>query len=99
MHEPCPVCGEEHPECNQAIYDGMYMTAYLEAKRLLSEEGLEALRMVAHAVDALGLEAWGMAENVENLPEDEVRIIEIFLARKTLIDVASGYAYPGEGSS
>ena len=93
---PCSVCGEVHIDCSQAIIDGMYLMAYLEAKQRLSEEGMEALQMVTHAVDALGVEAWDMAENVENLPVEEVRIIEVFLARKTLIDAAREELYEEE---
>jgi hypothetical protein len=41
--------------------------------------------MVDHALDVLDddvAEVWGLAENVEHLPEDEIRTIEIYLARR-----------------
>jgi hypothetical protein len=91
---PCPVCGEVHLECSENVLDGMSLMAYWEAKRHLSAEGMEALRMVEHAIDALGFsDAWELAENVEALSTDEVRVIEVFLARKTLIDAARKELY------
>ena len=66
----CPMCGGTHLECSQAIFDGMDMMAFFEAERRLSEEGMDALRMVMQAAETLpgGLkEAWELAENVESL--------------------------------
>jgi hypothetical protein len=92
----CPMCGEVHLECNQAILDGMGLLAVSEADKRLSSEGKEALRMVQHAADTLpggGAEAWDLAENVESLPENEIMTIQIYLARTTLIDAARGELY------
>ena len=52
--------------------------------------------MVDHALDVLDddvAEVWGLAENVEHLPEDEIRTIEIYLARRALIDATRGELY------
>ena len=93
---PCPVCGEAHPECGEALLTGMALTAWSEAERRLSEQGMEVLRMVDHAIDALGVEAWNLAENAERLPAHEIQVIEVYLARKTLIDVARKDLYESE---
>jgi hypothetical protein len=87
----CPMCGGTHLECSQAIFDGMDMMAFFEAERHLSEEGMDALRMVMHAAETLPgrlEEAWELAENVESLPAHELRAIETYLARTTLLDIA-----------
>jgi hypothetical protein len=91
---PCPMCGEVHLECSENHLDGMFLMARLQAKRQLSAEGMEALRMVEHAIEVLGLsDAWELAENVEALSRDEVRVIEVFIARKTLLDTARKELY------
>src|SRR5215218_788840 len=80
----CPVCGEVHLECNEAILGGMALLALSEAEQRLSSEGMEALRMVEHAAETLpggAVEAWDLAENVERLPKNEIRAIETYLAR------------------
>jgi hypothetical protein len=75
------MCGEVHLECSENHLDGMFLMARLQAKRQLSAEGMEALRMVEHAIEVLGLsDAWELAENVEALSRDEVRVIEVFIA-------------------
>lgn len=95
----CPMCGGTHLECSQAIFDGMAMMAFFEAERHLSEEGMDALRMVMHAAETLpgGLkEAWQLAENVEeSLPAHELRALETYLARWTLLDTARDELYDG----
>lgn len=57
----CPICGEEHLECSEAILDGMALNARFAAEKELSAEGKEVLRMVSHAVNTLGLEAYDLA--------------------------------------
>ena len=92
----CPVCGNAHSECGDAILDGMDMVAQDEADKRLSSEGKEALRMVQYAADTLpggADEAWYLAESVERLPENEIRAIKTYLARTTLIDVARKWLY------
>jgi hypothetical protein len=92
----CPVCGEVHLECSEVILDGMDLLASSEASQRLSSEGMEALRMVEHAAETLpggAVEAWELAENVERLPENEIRAIETYLARTTLIDAARSGLY------
>jgi len=84
----CPVCGEDHTECTENLLSVMSFYAYSEAKKSLSAQGFEVLGMVSHAVDALGVYAYDDAENMETLHVDEVRIIEFFLARQTLINAA-----------
>jgi hypothetical protein len=95
----CPMCGGTPLECGQAIFDGMAMMAFLEVERHLSEEGIDALRMVMHTSETLpgGLkEAWELAENVEeSLPAHELRAIETYLARWTLLDTARAELYDG----
>jgi hypothetical protein len=94
----CPMCGGTHLECSQAIFDGMAMMAFLEAERHLSEKGMDALRMVMHTAETLpgGLkEAWELAENVESLPAHELRALETYLARWTLLDTARAELYDG----
>jgi hypothetical protein len=57
---------------------------------------MEALGMVEHAAQTLPgglLEAWELAENVEHLSEDEIRAIETYHARTTLIDAALSGLY------
>jgi hypothetical protein len=92
----CPACGNVHPECSDAILDGMDMLARDEADKRLSSEGKEALRMVQYAADTLpggADEAWYLAESVERLPENEIRAIKTYLARTTLIDAARKWVY------
>jgi hypothetical protein len=92
----CPVCGEVHLECSEVILDGIDLLASSEAEQRLSSEGMEALRMVEHAAETLpggAVEAWELAENVERLPENEIRSIETYLARTTLIDAARSGLY------
>jgi hypothetical protein len=87
----CPMCGGTHLECSQAIFDGMDMMAFFEAEQDLSKEGMDALRMVTHTAETLrgGLkDAWELAENVESLPAHELRAIQTYLARWTLLDTA-----------
>src|SRR3712207_5053764 len=94
----CPMCGGTHLECSEAIFDGMDMMAFFEAERHLSEEGMDALRMVIHAAQTLpgGLqEAWELAEYVEGLPAHELRALETYLARTTLLDTARAELYDG----
>ena len=94
----CPMCGGTHLECSQAIFDGMDMMAFFEAERRLSEEGMDALRMVMQAAETLpgGLkEAWELAETVESLPPHELRALETYLARWTLLDTARAELYDG----
>jgi hypothetical protein len=94
----CPMCGEVHLECSEAILGGMELSAVSEAKDRLSSEGLEALWMVDHAAKTLpgGLvEAWGLAENVDRLPESEIRVLETYFARISLIDFAREDLYEG----
>ena len=94
----CPMCGGTHLECSQAIFDGMDMMAFFEAERRLSEEGMDALRMVMQAAETLpgGLkEAWELPENVESLPPHELRALETYLARWTLLDTARAELYDG----
>jgi len=94
----CPMCGGTHLECSQAIFDGMAMMAFFEAERHLSEEGMDTLRMVMQAAETLpgGLkEAWQLAENFESLPAHELRAIETYLARWTLLDTARAELYDG----
>jgi hypothetical protein len=72
--------------------------AFLEAERHLSEKGMDALRMVMHTAETLpgGLkEAWELAENVESLPAHELRALETYLARWTLLDTARAELYDG----
>ena len=78
-------------ECSEAVLDGMALSSWLEAERRLSPEGMEPLRMVRHAADALcggAAEAWELAENVEHLEVREVGNIEAYFARETLIEAA-----------
>jgi hypothetical protein len=93
------MCGGTHLECSQAIFDGMDMMAFFEAERRLSEEGMAALRQVMQAGETLpgGLkEAWELAENVEeSLPAHELRALETYLARWTLLDAARAELYDG----
>ena len=95
----CPMCGGTHLECSQAIFDGMAMMAFFEAERRLSEEGMDALRMVIHAAETLsgGLkEAWELAENIEeSLPAYELKARETYLARWTLLDTVRAELYDG----
>jgi len=84
----CSECGQDHAECDENLLSGMSLDAYSEAKKSLSAQGVEALGMVSHAIDALGVYAYDDAENMETLHVDEVRIIEFFLARQTLINAA-----------
>ena len=95
----CPMCGGTHLECSQAIFDGMDMMAFFEAERRLSEEGMDTLRMVMQAAETLpgGMEeAWELPENVEeSLPAHELRAIETYLARWTLLDTARAELYDG----
>ena len=95
----CPMCGGTHLECSQAIFDGMAMIAFFEAEQHLSEAGMDGFRMVMHAADTLpgGLkEAWQLAENVhESLPVHELRALETYLARWTLLDTARAELYDG----
>jgi len=95
----CPMCGCTHLECSQTIFDGMDMMAFFEAERRLSKERMDALRMVMHAAETLpgGLkEAWELAENVqESLPAPELKTIETYLARWTLLDTARAELYDG----
>lgn len=93
----CPECGEVHLECSRVILDGMSLNAIHDARERLSAEGFQALRMVSHAVDTLGIEAYDIAENVEALPLDEVRVIVLYLARKTMIDAAREELYEQSG--
>jgi hypothetical protein len=92
----CPECGEVHLECSEAILLGMDFLARSEAAKRLSSEGMEALRMLEHAAETLpggAVEAWELAENVQRLPENEIRAIETYLARTTLIDAARSDLY------
>jgi hypothetical protein len=90
----CPVCGEEHAECSEAVLGAMSLNAYHAANERLSERGRDALKMIESAADVLGVtEAWEAAENVEELPAEEVRVIEFYLARKTLIEAARKELY------
>ena len=94
----CPMCGGTHLACSQAIFDGMDMMAFFEAERRLSEEGMDALRMVMQAAETLPgrlEEAWELAEKFESLPAHELRAIETYLARWTLLDTARADLYDG----
>lgn len=83
----CVTCGERHPDCFTDLLGAMYRTAREEAQRRLSPQGMETLAMLEHVTDVLGLaDAYDAAGGVEKLPSREARIVEIFLARKTLID-------------
>lgn len=91
LDEPCPTCGEYHPDCFRDLLFGLYLMARQEAESRLSPQGGETLKMVEHATDALGVvDAYDSAEALEDLPQREVRVIEVFLARKTLIDAMQG---------
>ena len=74
----------------------MDLRAVDEADQRLTSEGMEALKMVQAGADTLpggAAEAWDLAENLESLPENEVRVIYMFLARTTLIDAARSELY------
>jgi hypothetical protein len=75
----------------------MEMSAYATVKDRLSPQGVETLGMVDAAVQELGVEAFDLAENVKALPADEIRTIEIYVARISLIEHARKELYePGE---
>jgi hypothetical protein len=85
--EPCPTCGGDHSDCNADLLHGMYLMACEEARVRLSEEGVEVFDMLRHAADHIGDgEAYDSATAVEGLSEREITAIEVFLARKTLIE-------------
>jgi hypothetical protein len=88
---PCPECGGLHLECGESILGGMELRALLEAKAHLSSEGVETLMMVGKAGETLpgGLfEAWGLAENVNRLSENDVEALKVYFARISLIGSA-----------
>jgi hypothetical protein len=93
---PCPECGEVHLECSEAILDGMALRALSVAEVRLSSEGMEALWMVDHAAETLPggwAEAWDLAENVEELPNEEKSALERYVARMGLIEAAREELY------
>jgi hypothetical protein len=84
----CPVCGEVHTECNLAVLDGMVLRTWVEAKRRLSPEGMEFLRMMDYSGGMLPggvIEALENAAGFADLPPDEQKVLEIYFARMTLI--------------
>jgi hypothetical protein len=92
--EPCPMCGEAHPECSEAVLDGMSLYAWSVAEQRMSPEGMETLKMVSTAVDELGVgEFLDEARNVRDLPEGEYTTLLVYLARMTLIDAAREELY------
>ena len=85
----CTTCGEHHPMCFEAVFDGMTFGAYRHAHDRLSEQGREELATVDDGMDTIGFdETWTQAEGVDHLPDDEVREIEIYVARRTMVDAA-----------
>ncbi len=93
---PCPVCGEIHTECDEALLLGMALKARDEVERRLSPQGKDALGMVEHAAEALpgGLyEAWDLANNIDRLKREEIQALETYFARETLIDHARSGLY------
>lgn len=102
MHEPnergepipCAVCGEEHIDCDENLLMTMSMSAYHNAKRYLSEEGIQALNMLDSAMAALGvMDVFEQTANLDGLAPEEVEAIEVYFARKTLIDHARVWLY------
>jgi hypothetical protein len=68
------------------LLNGMYLMAVDNADRLLSPHGKEVRQMLATAAEELGVvEAYNLAEAVEDLPEKEIRALDAFMARLSLI--------------
>ncbi len=86
----CVECGEDHRECDRNLLMGMKMVAYQSALEHLGPEYREVLDMLDHSIDVLGLEeALEARVSIENrVSEYERSILEMYLARKTLIDGA-----------
>ncbi len=90
----CPTCGEHHVECNEDLLNGMFSMAIEDARRKLSEQGIEILLMLEYAAETSGwAEAWNAAEGIEKLPVDEIRTLEAYVARVTLIEAMQEQLY------
>jgi len=85
----CMECGQDHRECDQNLLNGMFLAANQQAQRQLSPEGQEACSMLIYASDVIGaIDAYQSMEAIENLSDEDVRVIEIFVARLALIEDA-----------
>jgi hypothetical protein len=95
MEEPrreCMECGQDHWECDQNLLMGMFLAASDQARRQLSPEGQEACNMLIYASDVIGaIDAYESMEAIEDLSDEDVRAIEIFVARLTLIEAAQSW--------
>jgi hypothetical protein len=92
MEEPpreCMECGQDHRECDRNLLMGMFLAASDQARRQLGPEGQEACSMLIYASDVIGaIDAYQSMEVIEDLSDEDVRVIEIFVARLALIENA-----------
>jgi hypothetical protein len=85
----CMECGQEHFDCDSNLLSGMYLSAAKNADRVLSPRGIETRKMLVSASEQLGtIETWKEAAGVEDLEERDIRALESFVARATLIEAA-----------
>jgi hypothetical protein len=85
--EPCPVCGEYHPECDANLLGAMYLGSWIAAREVLSEAGVATLRMIVSAAEHIGVsDAYMKARVTSDLDREELDAIENFLARLILIE-------------
>jgi hypothetical protein len=82
--------GETEPLVNRdELLDAMRNAAYQEANQMLSMDGRDVLRMLSYANrhTKMGIvEAYTESTAFNRLPPDDQQLIEIYLARITLVE-------------